>query len=160
MCADESSVRVEVSRAAIPSVINRARHPQSLVESMTEECARLLVFDDCALILPESDGRGIRVWQASRRASVGVSAAAFEQSDVLFARVLHDGSSRLMSEGDLQGVGRDVRSALALPLAVGGVCFGVLCFASTETGAHSREDADRPAWLAARGWAGAAGGVL
>jgi signal transduction histidine kinase/CheY-like chemotaxis protein len=147
MCADESSVRVDVSRAAITSVINRARHPQPLVESLTEECARLLVFDDCALVLPEADGRGIRVWQSSRRASVGVSAAAFEQSDALFARVLHDGASRLMSEGDLQGVGRDVRSALALPLSVGGVCFGVLCFASTAAGAYSREDADRLAWL-------------
>ena len=148
MCADESSVRVDVSRAAVTSVINRARHPQSLVESLTEECARLLVFDDCALVLPESDGRGIRVWQASRRASAGVSAAAFEQSDALFARVLHDGSARLMSGGDLQGVGCDVRSALALPLSVGGVCFGVLCFASTATGVYSREDADRLVWLA------------
>jgi signal transduction histidine kinase/CheY-like chemotaxis protein len=148
MCADESSVRIDVSRAAVTSVINRARHPQSLVESLTEECARLLIFDDCALVLPESDGRGIRVWQASRRASVGVSAAAFEQSDVLFARVLHDGASRLMGDGDLQGVGRDVRSALALPLSVGGVCFGVLCFASMGAGAYDREDADRLAWLA------------
>ena len=148
MCADESSVRVDVSRASITSVINRARHPQSLVESLTEECARLLVFDDCGLILPESDGRGLRVWQASRRERGTTAAVAFEQSDALFARALHGGSSRLMNEGDLQGVGRGVKSALALPLAVGGVCFGVLCFASAEADVYTREDADRLAWLA------------
>lgn len=148
MCADESSVRIDGSRAVITSVINRARHPQSLVESLTEECARLLVFDDCALILPESDGRGIRVWRASRRERSETIAATFEQSDLLFARVLQDNSSRLMNGSDLQEFGRDVKSALALPLAVGGVCFGVLCFASTEADAYSKDDADRLAWLA------------
>lgn len=148
MCADESSVRVDVSRADVTSIINRARHPQSLVESLTEECARLLAFDDCGLILPESDGRGIRVWQASRRGNGGLQSTAFEQSHALFARVLHDASSQLITEGDLQGFGRDVKSALALPLGVGGVCFGVLCFASTEADAYAKEDADRLAWLA------------
>src|SRR6185295_2542852 len=108
---------------------------------------RLLAFDHCGLILPESDGRGIRVWQASRRGR-GPTEAAFEQSDALFARVLHEGSSRLMNESDLPGFGREVKSALALPLTVGGVCFGVLCFASAEADAFAKEDTDRLAWLA------------
>ena len=150
MCADESSVRVDVSYSAMTSVVNRARHPQSLVESLTgEEFGRLLEFDDCGLILPESDGRGIRVWQATRR-SRPLSAApdTFEKSDALFAGTLCDGSSRLITAGASQELGGDVKSALALALSVGGVCFGLLCFASTKADAYTTDDLNRLAWLA------------
>ncbi len=147
MCADESSVRVDVWRSAVTSVLNRARHPQPLVESLTvEEFESLLAFDDCCLVLPEADGRGIRVWRASRRAQA--ASDTFGNSDALLARALGDGSSRLIDGGETRELGSDVKSALALPLSVGGVCFGLLCFASARADAYTRDDLDRLGWLA------------
>src|SRR5215207_994981 len=103
MCADKSSVRVDVWRSVVISAINRARHPQSLAESLTgEELEPLLAFDDCCLVLPEADGRGVRVWRASRRVceeSV-VAVDTFGNSDALLARALRDGASRLIDGGD------------------------------------------------------------
>lgn len=147
MCADESSVRADVWRSAATSALNRARHPQPLVESLAgEEFEGLLAFDDCCLVLPEADGRGIRVWRASRRG--GAAADTFWNSDALLARALNDGSSRLIDAGETRELGSDVKSALALPLSVGGVCFGLLCFASAEADAYTREDLGRLGWLA------------
>lgn len=147
MCADESSVRADVWRSAATSVLNRARHPQSLVESLTaEEFERLLAFDDCCLVLPEADGRGIRVWRASRREQA--ASDTFGNSDALLARAISEGSSKLIDGGETRELGSDVEAALALPLSVGGVCFGLLCFASARADAYNRDDLDRLGWLA------------
>jgi signal transduction histidine kinase/CheY-like chemotaxis protein len=157
MFADESSVRFDVSRAAITSNINRARYPQSLVRAIArEEVSRLLAFDYCSLILPGSDGRGTRIWRASclnspeRRAMAGDS---LDMTQTLLTRLLDDGSSRLINEVELHEsaageFGEDVKSALALPLSAGGKCFGLLCFASTEPDAYTKEDMERLMWLA------------
>ncbi len=149
MCADESSVRVDLWRSAVTQILNRAKHPQSLVESLTEEeFALLLAFDDCCLVLPEADGRGIRVWRASRRVHAGPAVDTFGNSDALLARTLRDGSSRLIKGGDTLELGSDVKSALALPLSVGGVSFGLVCFASARADAYTAEDLSRLGWLA------------
>ncbi|HKQ52988.1 MAG TPA: GAF domain-containing protein, partial [Pyrinomonadaceae bacterium] len=151
MCADESSVRIDVWRSALTAVVNRARHPQPLVESLTgEEFERLLEFDDCCLALPEADGRGIRLWRATRREREGAAAVedAFGDSEALLVRALSDGSSRLIVGGDTRELGPDVKSALALPLSVGGVCFGLLCFASARADAYTRDDLAGLGWLA------------
>ncbi|HEV7373993.1 MAG TPA: response regulator [Pyrinomonadaceae bacterium] len=157
MFADESSVRIDVSRAAITSNINRARYPQSLVRALTcEDVSHLLAFDYCSLLLPESDGRGTRIWRASRLPAPGRVSAADDSNDLaqtLLARLLDDGLSRLIEEGELQDnaageFGDDVKSALALPLSFGGKCFGLLCFASTQANAYTKDDTERLMWLA------------
>ena len=154
MCADESSVRVDVWRAAITSSVNRVRHPQALAEVLAgDEVARLLAFDDCSLVLPESDGRGIRLWRSSRRRLGGPADEADHQPDALLTRLLGEGSSKLINESELSGrgsggFGREMKSALALPLSVGGSCFGLLCFASADSEAYTKEDTERLMWLA------------
>lgn len=157
MFADESSVRIDVSRAAITSRINKARYPQSLVRALAgEEVSRLLSFDYCTLVLPDNDGHGTRVWRA-QRATTMERRAAVEDSlhlpESLVARLLSGSSSRLFDENDLQEkapkeLGDDVASAVALPLSAGGKCFGLLCFASTERDSYTKEDTERLMWLA------------
>jgi signal transduction histidine kinase/CheY-like chemotaxis protein len=155
MFRDESSVRIDVSRSAITSSINRVRHPQSLVEALAGNgVAQLLAFDYCSLVLPESDGQGTRVWRASRLERAGVTNDASNQVGALLARVLGEGSGRVIDESEMlrcAGIGefeREVKSALALPLSTGGTCFGLLCFASAERNAYTKEDTERLMWLA------------
>jgi signal transduction histidine kinase/CheY-like chemotaxis protein len=154
MPIDESSVRIDVSRAVITSSINRARHPQPLVRSLTGEAvARLLAFDYCSLVLPESDGQGIRVWRAPRSEQGAFADDRVNEADTLPAHLLSEGSSRLIEESELRKssgshFGQDVKSALALPLSVGGSCFGLLCFASVEVDAYTKDDTERLMWLA------------
>lgn len=152
MPIDESSVRVDVSRAWITSSINRARHPLSLAQALTGEAvSHLLQFDYCSLVLPESNGQGIRLWHASRDEHGALAGDSLNQPGALVARVLLEGSGRLIGESDLSSVnefGQDVKSALALPLSVGGSCFGVLCFASVAPDAFAKNDTERLMWLA------------
>lgn len=158
MFRDDSIVRVDVSRAAITSNINLARYPQSLVKALAgEEVSHLLAFDYCSLVLPESDERGIRIWRAARTSSGERRDAAIDDSpglsQTLLTRLLDDGSSRLINETDLpesaaREFGDDVKSALALPLSVGGKSFGLLCFASTQPDAYQKDDTERLMWLA------------
>src|SRR5918999_2156899 len=158
MLTDESSVRIDVSRAAITSSINRARTPQSLVRALAVEAvSHLLAFDYCSLVLPESDGQGIRIWRATISDDDGLVDDRFNRSDALLARVMGEGASRLILESDLlessKEFGQDVKSALALPLSVGGNCFGLLCFASTQVDAYTKEDTERLMWLGGGGCA-------
>jgi len=157
MFADESIVRVDVSRSAITSNINRARYPQSLVRALAaDEITSLLAFDYCTLVLPGSDGHGVRVWRASRLPSIERRMSAeesFDQARELLESVLNNGSSKLIDEGELSAnacrdFGDDVKSALALPLSFGGKCFGLLCFASTEADAYTKDDSAKLMWLA------------
>jgi signal transduction histidine kinase/CheY-like chemotaxis protein len=154
MPIDESSVRIDVSRAQITSSINRTRHPQSLVEALAgEEVLKLLAFDYCGLVLPESDGQGIRIWRAAHDGRGALADDVFNRTETILTRVLGEGSSRLISESELRKVGvrelgQDVKSALALPLSMGGSCFGLLCFASHQANAYTKADTERLMWLA------------
>ena len=157
MFADESSVRVDISRSAITSSINRARYPQSLVRALVaDEILNLLPFDYCTLVLPEADGNGLRVWCESRLPSAERRTDAqpsFDQAQALLQSVLNNGSSILIDGSELSAhaakeFGDDVKSALALPLSFGGKCFGLLCFASAEANAYTRDDSERLTWLA------------
>ena len=157
MFADESSVRVGVSCASIISNINRARYPQSLVRALAgEDVSQLIAFDYCTLVLPEATGHGIRIWRASR-ASVPERRIGVEESDArtqrLLGRLLDAGVSKLVTETDLgagaeKELGDDVRSALALPLCIGGKCFGLICFASIQADVYAKDDTERLMWLA------------
>lgn len=154
MSIDQSSVRIDVSRAAITSSINRARHPQLLVQALAGEAvSQLLAFDYCSLVLPESDGQGIRVWRASRGEQSALADDRFNRADTMLADVLGEGSCRVIKESELRQssvceLGQEVKSALALPLSMGGNCFGLLCFASVEADAYTKDDTERLMWLA------------
>jgi signal transduction histidine kinase/ActR/RegA family two-component response regulator len=157
MFADESSVRIDVSCASITSKINRARHPQSLVKALvSEEVSRLLDFDHCSLVLPESNGQGTRVWRATRLLNCerrNASENSCEQARELFASVVSEGLSRVIDESEMHAsavcdFGDDVKSALALPLSIGGKCFGLICFASTKPNVYTKDDSENLLWLA------------
>ncbi len=154
MPTDESSVRIDVSRAAITSSINRARHPQLLVQALTGEAvSQLLAFDYCSLVLPESDGQGIRVWRASSHEESALADDRFSRAETMLAQMLGEGSGRVIEESELRQssvseLGQEAKSALALPLSMGGNCFGLLCFASVETDAYTKGDTERLMWLA------------
>jgi signal transduction histidine kinase len=157
MTVDESSVRIDMSRSLITSVINRARYPQSLVKAIAvNEVYELVDFDYCNLVLPESNCHGVRVWRASRlplserRVS---SEDTFGQAEKLLATVACDGSSKVVGDVEMladinRDFGDDVKSALALPLSFGGKCFGLICFASTKECAYADGDSERLMWLA------------
>jgi signal transduction histidine kinase/CheY-like chemotaxis protein len=71
----------------------------------------------------------------------------------MLTRVLGEGSSRVIEESELrqskaEELGQEVKSALALPLSIGGNCFGLLCFASVEDGVYTKVDTERLMWLA------------
>ncbi len=154
MPTDESSVRIDVSRARVTSSINRARHPQLLVQALTGEAvSQLLAFDYCSLVLPESDGQGIRVWRASRGEQKALADDRFNRAETMLAQVLGEGACRVIEESELRQsdvgeLGQEAKSALALPLAMGGTCFGLLCFASVEANAYTKDDTERLMWLA------------
>jgi signal transduction histidine kinase/CheY-like chemotaxis protein len=145
------------SRSSVTSLINRAETPQALCCSLTNDAvARLLPFDYCSLVLPESDGAGIQVWRASRRsASERLEGAreAFAAAHGELARALSHGASTLIPECELlppvaHGLGEDARAALALPLSFGGVCFGLLCFSSRRADLYCSDDGEKLQWLA------------
>jgi len=154
MISDESSVGTDVSQAAITSSINCARHPQSLVQVLAGEAvSRLLDFDYCSLILPESDGQGIHIWRASHREPGALADDVLNRADTLLAHVLNEGSSRLLEESDLRKsgiaeLGQEVKCALVLPLSVGGNSFGLLCFGSVVAELYTKDDIKRLMWLA------------
>lgn len=150
-------VRTDVSRAALTARLNRALSLQSLVQALADETeANPVAFDYCQLVLPESDDQGIRIWRATRSGDAQrpvVTAAESEAGRKLFAEIIAANSSRLLGDAELRQHAtacfeRDVRSVLALPLCVGGNCFGLLCFASLTPEAYTAEDQSRLAWLA------------
>lgn len=155
--SDTVTVRADVSRAALTARINRALTIQSLAQAVAdEETLSLIAFDYCQFMLPEADGQGVRIWRA-RRSGADERPVALAADDTtghkLFAELLAAGSSRLLGDVELQhratgDFERDVRSVLALPLAVGGRCFGLLCFASATPEAYTSDDQARLAWLA------------
>jgi signal transduction histidine kinase/CheY-like chemotaxis protein len=160
-----------VSQEVITSSLNRALTPQAIVRVLAdEEVARLVPFDYCSLILPNTDGGGVRFWRAARRSAsrsdrLSAAAEAFAEAHRLLAEVLAGGASKLIHERDLRSsardeFGRNVRSALALPLVVGGRSFGAVCFASEAPGAYTSEDMRRLAWLADHVAAVAEGALL
>src|SRR5205085_9014422 len=119
------------------------------------EILSLLAFDYCTLVLPESDGHGVRVWRASRMTNADRTTASEEpigEAKRLLASVLQHGSARVIDEGELPPTTKDFcddgKSALALPLSFGGKCFGLLCFASTEANAYTKDDSERLMWFA------------
>jgi signal transduction histidine kinase len=151
------TVRADVSRAALTARLNRALTTQSLAQALADErVMNLIGFDYCQLVLPESDGRGIRIWRASRPgAGEGLAALVADAGaeHKLFTELLAAGASRVLDDAELQhhaaaDFERDVRSALALPLSVGGHCIGLLCFASKTPDAYTAQDQSRLAWLA------------
>lgn len=162
--------RAHVSHEVITSNLNRALTPQAIVCALAcEEVARLVPSDYCTLVLPETDGGGIRFWRAARHAAandrLSAAAEAFAAAHRLLAEVLAGGTSKLIHErelrsGDRDEFGRNVRSALALPLSVGGRCFGLICFASEAPDVYTSEDTVRLAWLADHVAAVAEGALL
>jgi signal transduction histidine kinase len=143
--------------AAVTSRLNAARTPQSILDVLAgEESSRPLGFDYCSLVLPAPDGKGIRTWRYPRLVETGHRAASMEALDKgepFLAQVLSKGSARLLRADELEGsaansFGRDVKSALALPLVFGGRCFGLICFASARTDAYADDQAEKLRWLA------------
>ena len=145
-------------RSRVAALINRADTPQALVCALSNEAVAAFVpFDYCSLVLPETDGAGLLVWRASRQTSMERQDAArhtLASTHDLLSHALSHNASALLYEQDLcaplahHGLGDDVSSALALPLAFGGNCFGLVCFASTKPDAYARDDGERLAWLA------------
>lgn len=131
--------------------INDAHTPQEILNALKLEHASSLVpFDFCSLVLPASDGTGIRTWRIAARDETheaGASRQARQKGDAFFAQVLREGTSRLFQGVELRtsaadAFGGEAQSAFALPLIFGGRCFGLLCFASLETDAYISEDAE------------------
>jgi signal transduction histidine kinase len=150
-------VRTDVSRAALTARLNRALTLQSLAQALADETeSNPVAFDYCQLVLPESDNQGIRIWRATRSGDAQrpvMLAAESEAGHKLFAEMLAANSPRRLGDAELHQHAsavfeRDVRSVLALPLSVGGHCFGLLCFASLTPEAYTAEDQSRLAWLA------------
>jgi signal transduction histidine kinase len=165
-----SSARCFVPSEAITSSINCALTPQAIVCALADErVAHLIPFDYCTLVLPEMDGEGIRFWHAARHDPISdrlqAAAEGFAAAHKLLAHVLARGTSRLIHEEELhRGAGDEliceVKSALALPLSVGGRSFGLLCFASCAPDAYTSADTQRLMWLADHAAAAAEGALL
>jgi signal transduction histidine kinase/ActR/RegA family two-component response regulator len=144
--------------ARVPARINDAHTAQGILDALTldEQSSRPVPFDYCSLILPASDGQGIRIWRAPRNKSEAgdVGSRALNTNEEFLTRVLSEGTSRLLHAGELttgatHALGREVQSVLALPLSFGEKCFGLLCFASAGTNAYTNEDMERLTPLAA-----------
>jgi signal transduction histidine kinase/ActR/RegA family two-component response regulator len=130
--------------------INDAHNPQGIMNALRDEPEPAVPFDYCSLILPDSDGKGIRVWRTPRTGEADFTAVSTQtlRTEAFIAEVLSAGESRLLAGGELrqsaaQAFVGEAQSALALPLVFGGRCFGLLCFASARPGAYTKEDADR-----------------
>lgn len=144
----------QASSALITSEINYAQTPQALVCALARlDVSRLVKFDYCTLVLPESDGKGLRIWRAARSATAKRLATVLAEAHHLLARVLAGGASEVFDEGELgcdyaDHFGHEAKSALALPLVYGGHTLGIICFSSDEAEAYTREDTLRLMWLA------------
>ncbi|HEX8144226.1 MAG TPA: response regulator [Pyrinomonadaceae bacterium] len=133
--------------------INDAHTPQDILEALTfeQQASRPVPFDSCSLVLPASDGKGIRIWRAPRNTQAGETMAAtpLRTDEGVLTRVLNEGASGLLSVGQLKDAaaenafGRDAQSALALPLSFDGRCLGLLCFASASADAYTAGDRER-----------------
>ncbi|HEX8137778.1 MAG TPA: response regulator [Pyrinomonadaceae bacterium] len=151
--SEHDSVSVQNPLAHVCARINEAHSPQGILDALAacDEPGQPVPFDHCTLILPASDGKGIRLWKAPRaRGTMGRarSAQATNAGEAFITQVLSEGRSRLLAGGELttgaaQAFGGDVQSALALPLSFGGRCFGLLCFASARPEAYTEADAER-----------------
>ncbi len=139
--------------------INDAHTPQDILDALASERALSPVpFDFCSLVLPAPDGTGIRTWRVSAQRgetlhNVGARPQALDKGEAFFAQVLSEGTSRLIKNVEVNtsaasAFGDDVRSAIALPLAFGGHCFGLLCFASLQADVYQNGDAERLVGLA------------
>jgi signal transduction histidine kinase/ActR/RegA family two-component response regulator len=158
------------ARESITSLLNRALTPQAILGALSDEqVSRIIPFDYCTLVLPEADGSGIRVWRRTRVTAIerlAAAAEAFAEAHTLLAQALCHGTSRLIEESEMQQhckgdeLGRDARAALALPLSVGGRCFGLICFASMKADIYSKDDTQRLMWLADHVAAVAQGALL
>ncbi|HEX8774239.1 MAG TPA: response regulator [Pyrinomonadaceae bacterium] len=140
--------------ARVHARLNDAHTPQDILEALVVEDAgsRPVPFDYCSLILPASDGKGIRIWRAPRNVETSRAATAAQEAlntnDGLLTRVLSEGTSRLLGADELtpgaaSALGDEVQSALALPLSFGERCFGLLCFASARARAYTVEHTAR-----------------
>ncbi len=141
--------------------INDAHTPQDILDAIASERASSPVpFDFCSLVLPASDGTGIRTWRVSAHLAreetphdAGAKPQVLDKGEAFFAQVLSEGTSRLIKNVEVNtsaacALGSDVRSALALPLVFGGHCFGLLCFASLQPDVYKNGDAERLTGLA------------
>ena len=144
----------QVLSAQMSSAINHAQTPQALVCALAR--FKPINFDYCTLVLPETDGTGLRIWRAARSVqAVPATAAAsgLGEAHYLLGRVLARGASEVFDEGELScdyanHFGHEAKSALALPLIYGGQTFGLVSFSSDEPGAYARDDAEQLMWLA------------
>ncbi|MDX6695608.1 MAG: hypothetical protein QOF02_3211, partial [Blastocatellia bacterium] len=150
------AVRADVSQAALSGRLNRAMTLPALAQALTDETvSSFIAFDYALLVLDEPESQGIRIWRA-KRASDGEQMTSLPTAagtkHTLFKETLAAGRPRLLVEAELEEApgdfGRDARSALALPLSVGGRCFGLLCFVSATPAAYTAEHQTRLAWLA------------
>jgi signal transduction histidine kinase/ActR/RegA family two-component response regulator len=136
------------------SEINSAQSPQALVCALARlDISRLVKFDYCTLVLPESDGKGLRIWRAARSAPAERLTAVFAEAHHLLARVLKHGALEIFDEGELNcdyadHFGHEARAALALPLIYGGQTLGLVGFSSNEAEVYTRVDTERLMWLA------------
>lgn len=133
--------------------LNEAHTPQAILDALGAgvEPEQPPPFDHCCLVLPASDGKGIRLWHAPHAGETdgrALAARPFNAADGLIQQVLSDGKSRLLAGGELtrhaaQAFGGEAQSVLALPLLFGGRCFGLLCFSSAKQEAYNKDDAER-----------------
>jgi signal transduction histidine kinase/ActR/RegA family two-component response regulator len=146
------SVSQQNPTAYVCARINEAHSPQGILDALAACDDEPIPFDHCSLILPASDGKGIRLWKAPHATGTtgaqARSAQATNADEALIAQVLSEGKSRLIAGGELatstaQAFGGDVQSALALPLSFDGRCFGLLCFASAKPEAYTDADGER-----------------
>ena len=139
--------------------INDAHTPQDILNAIASERASCPVaFDFCSLVLPASDGTGIRTWRVSAQTGetphdAGARPRALQRGEAFFAQVLSEGTSRLIKNVEVNtsvasALGSDVRSAIALPLVFGGHCFGLICFSSLQPDVYRNGDAERLMGLA------------
>ncbi|MBV9209288.1 MAG: response regulator [Acidobacteria bacterium] len=137
------------------SAINYAQTPQALVCALAK--FNPVKFDYCTLVLPETDGQGLRIWRAARSAQseeqTTATASGLGEAHYLLGRVLARGASEVFDEAELScdyanHFGHEAKSALALPLLYGGHTFGLVCFSSDEADVYARDEAEKLMWLA------------
>lgn len=146
-----------VSLNKITSQLNHSQTPQAIVCALAQsDITSLIKFDYVSLVLPDCEGKGLRIWRATcSTASERLAAAAtmFAEAHSLLTRALAGGTSKVFAEGELSvdqtnQFGAEAKSALALPLAFGGHTFGLICFSSHEAEAYTSEDMLSFNWLA------------
>jgi signal transduction histidine kinase/ActR/RegA family two-component response regulator len=155
--AQKQDLRAPRSATTTTARINDAHTPQDILNALSGARESSPVpFDFCCMVLPASDGTGIRTWRVERRTETpdaGAKRQELKEGDAFFAQVLSAGTSRLIQGAELRtgaavAFGGDAQSAFALPLVFGGHCFGLLCFASLQPDAYTSRDAERLTGLA------------